>query len=169
MPRVSNKRLPDLDLLREVLHYDKLTGDFVWKKKTSPQSPVRVGDSAGWAGNHGRLMITIDRKDYHASRIAWYMETGRDPGDMVIDHINGLVWDNRLSNLRMVTGTENARNVKRHNRSGRLMGVTTDKHGKYVSRLGQKYLGYFDDFFEAACCRLSAQNAMGYHANHGRA
>ena len=169
MSKVSKKPLPDLETLRELLHYNAATGDFTWKKKSSPASQARVGESAGYFSSSDRLIITIHTKRYQASRIAWYMETGQDPGDMVIDHISGVTWDNRLCNLRMVTHTENAQNVKKHKRSGRLMGVTIDKHGKFVARLSSTHLGYFSDFFDAVCARISAQNAAGFHGNHGRA
>ena len=169
MSKVSRKPLPDLETLRELLHYNAATGDFTWKKKPSPASQARVGESAGYLNDQGRLIITIHCERYKASRIAWCMETGQDPGDMDIDHINGARWDNRLCNLRMVTYIENAQNVKRHKRSGKLMGVTMDRHGKFVAKLSNKRLGYFADFFDAACARISAQNAAGYHENHGRA
>lgn len=31
-----------------------------------------------------------------------------------------------------------------------------------------KYLGRFDDFFEACCARKSADNTYNFHMNHGK-
>ena len=167
MSKVSKKQLPDLETLRDLLHYNAATGDFTWKKKTSPWSGYQAGDSAGHLNAEGRKILKFNRVSYKAARIAWYMETGQDPGDMVIDHISGNVRDDRFSNLRMVSAADNQRNVKKHKCSGRLMGVYRAR-GKFQVKVGSNYVGEFNDFFDAACARISALNSAGFHPNHGR-
>lgn len=64
------------------------------------------------------------------------------------DHINGDKLDNRRSNLRMCTRTENMRNRKKQDGSSKYKGVTWYKKlGKWSVRITheekRKFLGYF--------------------------
>jgi len=111
---------------------------------------------------------------YYAHRIIWEMKYGDIPDDMYIDHIDGNGMNNRLSNFRLVTNNDNAKNKKLHknNKSG-VSGITWYKKlEKWTVRIGvngkEKHLGYFEDFFEAVCRRKSAEVEFGYHINHGR-
>lgn len=74
---------------------------------------------------------------------------------MMVDHINhdGLI--NTDSNLRIVTNAENTQNKQSANRNSKsgILGVSWNKHGKWVSQLmvdnKKIYLGCFDDVHEA--------------------
>ena len=77
--------------------------------------------------------------------------------NLIVDHINGNVLDNRKCNLRLCTRAENARNAKKpkSNTSG-YIGVS--KSGKkwqaQISLNGKThYLGTFEDKIEAARAR----------------
>lgn len=105
-------------------------------------------------------------------RLIWFYVYGEFPLGQ-IDHINGIKTDNRLSNLRVVTNTENQRNQKRNinNKTG-VSGVTWHKRdNKWYVNIGgghkKIYLGSFCDLFEAFCARKSAENRLKYHENHG--
>ena len=67
------------------------------------------------------------------------------PDDMEVDHINGDPLDNRRSNLRLVTHSQNMQN--RHN-SRYLRGVSLLPSGRYVARVWTDgkplHLGVFD-------------------------
>lgn len=56
-------------------------------------------------------MIYIKAHRYPAHRLAWLYMTGGFPPQLM-DHINGIVHDNRFANLRLATALENARNAK---------------------------------------------------------
>ena len=77
--------------------------------------------------------------------------------NLIVDHINGNVLDNRRCNLRLCTRAENARNVKKSksNTSG-YVGVTKEGR-KWLAtvRLNHKTyrLGRFEDKVEAARAR----------------
>lgn len=84
------------------------------------------------------------------------------PDDVVIDHINWNKLDNRKSNLRLATKTQNNINIKRksNNRSG-YTGVSVLRNGKFhaaISYKNIKYsLGNYDTIEEAARVRHKAE------------
>jgi hypothetical protein len=134
---------------------------------------VQVGDRAGWTHRTGYRYVGINLTTHSEHRLAWLMRTGAFP-EGEIDHIDGNRLNQSPDNLRVVTHQENHRNKKRRcdNTSG-MMGVHGDKRrGKWHARIkldGKRiHLGYFDDFFEAACARKSAEKRYGFHRNHGR-
>jgi hypothetical protein len=136
---------------------------------------MRELDGKLWSTDgHGYWATKVDGKAVSQHRYVWEKANGPIPAGMQIDHINGDRRDNRLSNLRVVTHQENSKNVKRRkdNKSG-VTGVGWHKKvGKWQVQIQAdgKYMriGYFDDWFEAVCARLSANNLYGYHPNHGR-
>ncbi|MDA6380520.1 HNH endonuclease signature motif containing protein [Escherichia coli] len=72
-------------------------------------------------------MIMINGKAYPAHRLAWLIVYGTMP-DGFIDHINRVRTDNRISNLRLVTHSENMQNrkIQKNNKSG-YRGVSWDE------------------------------------------
>ena len=85
---------------------------------------------------------------------------GEIPEGKFIDHIDGNPLNNKKSNLRIVSNSENQQNLSpqifRNTLSG-IRGVTWNKqHKKWQAQVkihGKKFnLGYFDDKFEAGNC-----------------
>lgn len=69
-------------------------------------------------GVPGRCGVTIGKwRIYSVHRIIWQMFHGDIPEGMVIDHINGDPWDNRITNLRLVTQKQNVQNAKKSKRN----------------------------------------------------
>lgn len=174
-------------MLRIILNYDSETGALTWRHrgpaffKTGEGSGLR--EQARWnrryAGSQafslcrGYLRGSVGKKTVSAHRAAWAIHYGEWPKGQV-DHINGDTTDNRICNLRVVTGRENSRNQKRRksNTSG-CMGVTYESHcGKWRARInsgGKRLsLGLFVTKEEAISARHAAQIKFGYHENHGR-
>ena len=139
---------------------------------------ARAGAIATTRGYQGYLIIYLTKDgrqvNYRAHRVAWLLHTGEVPGDMQIDHIDGDPTNNRISNLRLVTHRENGINQRKHkNNTSGVMGLYWHKKaGKWavqISEFGKiKYLGLFEDKWEAICARKSAENRFGYHENHGK-
>lgn len=88
------------------------------------------------------------------------------------DHVNGNSLDNRRSNLRLATNSENASNVKRHrdNKSG-YKGVVYDSSRKkwraeIMSKGERRHLGRYDTAEEAY--RAYCQEAVKLHGKFAR-
>lgn len=158
------------DQLKEVLHYCPETGVFTWLK------PQCLGHRAGT--NH----VTHSGKTYRRLRLSgrWYKEhklaflymTGSFPFDQV-DHENGNGTDNRWTNLRDISVTENNQNKKMPitNTSG-TVGVSWDRTKNrwyaYISvKDTNKSIGRFTSKDDAIAARKAAEVELGYHPNHG--
>ena len=113
------------------------------------------------------------RKSARFHRVIYFLATGEDITEKVIDHINGDTLDNRIENLRAVTGKENQRNTKlSSNSTTGINGVTKRKYGKpYEVQIhvdGKAiYLGTFATLEEAAAARAEADKRYGFSGRHG--
>lgn len=168
--------------LEECLSYNPGTGVFTWRvrppehfKKEMSHKSWNTKFSGKMAGHvnkiHGYLVISVENKDYRAHRLAWLYHHGHDP--LTIDHIDGNKTNNKITNLRSVSLSENQKNrrIGRNTKNG-IFGVRIDKRtGKYYARITvhgrEVYLGCFSSFFSACCARKSAENSYKFHANHG--
>ena len=127
-----------------------------------------------WINSHGYAMTKIGDKNVRVHRLVWEEANGPIPSGMDIDHINGDRTDNRIENLRPVTRAENMKNCKvyKNSKTG-VPGVCWCKVKKkwrvyLVENYKQKHLGYYRDWFDAVCARMSANNKYNFHVNHGR-
>jgi len=156
--------------LKSILQYNPYTGDFTRLKKTAPNAIKGVFAGGTPCKHNGYIRISISGKRYLAHRLAWFYVYGEWTSQ--IDHINGLRHDNSLSNLRAVTNAENCKNkmLTPTNKTG-IMGVHFHK-GKFDAaiKVSRKkiHLGRFNNIFDAACARKSAEKKYGFHPNHGR-
>ncbi|NCH77582.1 HNH endonuclease signature motif containing protein [Cronobacter sakazakii] len=116
------------EYLSDVLSYSPETGVFKWKVKAGPCSP---GSLAGSYNSHGYRLISVNHQRYFAHRLAWLFFYGELPDGFDIDHINGIRDDNRISNLRLATRSQNNMNsiVSSKNKSG-CRGVCFHKRDK---------------------------------------
>ena len=154
--------------LKRVLHYDPETGIFKWIVNAGAKGRGRAGDVAG-TNDQGYIKIIIAGKKYRAHRLAFLYMNGNFPKNAV-DHIDGNRGNNKWTNLREATVTDNNRNMRlyRRNVTG-LHGVQpgyTKRGGWTICFPGGR--GWAKDFFEACCIRKSAENRIGFHENHGR-
>ena len=154
----------------EVLNYAPETGLFTWKKSLNRR--IKVGAAAGLVNMYGYVAIKIDKKKILAHRLAWLFVNGRLP-DKQIDHIDGDRANNRIINLREVSGSQNQRNsgLTSSNTSG-YSNICWCKRAKAwkVSMHDQGrpiHIGNFREISEAILARDSAYLRLGYHSNHG--
>ena len=100
--------------LKELLHYNPLTGVFTWLKPL--RNGVRPGSVAGCVHQQGYVQIAMFGRSYRAHRLAWLYVHGTWP-KAELDHINGIRGDSGISNLREATRAENGRNLSRNTRN----------------------------------------------------
>lgn len=116
----------NFDIANKYFSYDPETGILIWKITNNRK---KAGDEAGLVHiSDGSKVVTLFSKQYKYHRIAWLLHHGKWP-DGVIDHINGIKTDNRISNLRDVSNLINAQNQRKaakNNKTGYL-GVSKRK------------------------------------------
>jgi hypothetical protein len=158
------------ELVREFLDYDPSSGDFIYKFRSADsftdfhQSSERKaksyntrygGKTPYYSFVDGYAYISLQNQKCKAHRLAWMHVYGDIPQGIEIDHINGNKSDNRISNLRLATRSENCRNSKLSplNTSG-SKGVSWNKaRNKWTAQIKingrQKHLGVFKNVEDA--------------------
>lgn len=131
--------------LKELMQYDPETGVFT---RLSGRGGKPAGGFVGGPDKDGYWMISVDGVRYKAHRLAFMYMLGRWPqGD--VDHINRTTGDNRWSNLREASRSQNMANVgtTKANKSGYrgVSWVETKKRWKAQIRRGGTncHIGYF--------------------------
>lgn len=173
------------EALSDLIHYDAETGRLTWMSR-SASSFARPSDAKRWEANFsGRPALTalndqgyltgiIKGRPYRAHRVAWALAHGRWP-DGQIDHLNGDRADNRLVNLRDVTGSHNQRNAKlqRNSQSGVCGVYWHAARGKWRAEITfdgkTRHLGQFSTKADAERARLEANERHGFTERHGQA
>jgi len=123
-----------LEQLQAALSYDPDTGIFTWIEPHSPR--LKVGQIAGCVATVGYRYICVDQNKYLAHRLAILFTTGEWP-EHDVDHVNCNRDDNRISNLRNATRTQNMLNRAgpQSNSSLGILGVSPCKNGKFKAQL----------------------------------
>lgn len=140
------------DLLIEFLEYSHEAGVFLWKTNTRK---TKAGFIAGSVNKKGYRYISIKGNRSSAHRLAWLYFYGCEPIGM-IDHIDGNKDNNKISNLRECSHSENGQNRRRSskNSSSGVLGVHwCNRKKKWCSQIEvssggkrkRKTIGYFED------------------------
>lgn len=180
---MAKRPLPSAEELRQLLRYEAETGKLFWLERPRSMFETQRHCSvwnAKYSGkeaftttdNHGYRGGCIFKNTVKAHRVAMALVMGAWPTDEV-DHINGVRSDNRLSNIRLATRSENMRNKKiaSHNASG-FKGVfwcTQRRKWRANIRADGKniYLGHFTTPEEAHRAYIDAAEKM--HGEFARA
>lgn len=102
--------------------------------------------------NKGRIESVVTKIQKYKIRksIKLHQLIMNNNSNLVIDHINGNVLDNRKENLRLLTVAENNTNLKDwHISSAGYQNIYLEKDGKYAVRIKPKRYGRYNTLEEA--------------------
>jgi hypothetical protein len=169
--------------LKESLKYNQFTGIFTWIKRPARHfESFRIerstnarmsGVNAGTKDKKGYIVICLHGKLYKAHRLAFLYVNGSFPENEV-DHIDGDKSNNKFTNLRDVSKSDNMKNASlpSTNTSGTIgvgFHVPANKWRAHIKIEGvYKHLGLFDEMSGAILARKEAENFYNFHKNHGR-
>lgn len=142
--------------LRAMLSYDPETGVFVWVNCASDK--MKTNALAGYLDRRGYRFIRVKTKPYLAHRLAWLYHYGKWPTD-ILDHKNMDRSDNRISNLREASTSQNQMNVvaRRNNQYPKGVRLQFGKFQANITKHGQRYyLGSFETEQEAKAAYSAA-------------
>lgn len=159
----------DIALFHKYLLLDEGSGIIRWKTKIAKKTVV--GEEAGFIRDDGYKAVQLFGRRYMTHRVVFGMVNGAV--DQEIDHINGDICDNRPSNLRAATRSQQNMN-KRLSRAN-----STGYQGVYFNRPKNLFnarirvncrrisLGYFKTPEEAYAAYLAGIEK--YHGEYRRA
>lgn len=120
------------------------------------------GRSFGSTNGDGYMRKNVNAQKFKVHDLIAGAFLGKKPENYDVDHINGNRADNRPSNLRYVTRSENLRGYQKVRGKSKYRGVTAPNNNpKFIVNVGLgkenqhklKYLGSFTDEKEAAIAR----------------
>ena len=166
-------RKPDFSYeeLKSLLEYDPLEGTFRWTNNAFH----RVAGKP--AGNNCKkdvyAYIMINKNNWLAHRLAWFLYYGYYP-TVMIDHRDRNRANNKIDNLKEVTGTENNQNLSLpiDNKSG-VCGVHYDiprQKWKAQIKINGKTIniGRYTNFQDAVDAREEYRKKLGFSETHGK-
>ena len=178
---MAKRPLPSPEVLRQLLCLNPNEGKVYWRERPDEmfergQQSVRHNAAtwnARWAGKQaltaktskGYFHGSINSKYYLRHRVIWALAHGKWP-EALIDHANGDITDNRLSNLREATHSQNTSNRRPSNKTSKYMGVSWNTKREtwqaFINLNGRsKWLGYHP-------CEITAANAYDAAAKSAR-
>ena len=152
----KRKQLPSQKRLLELFTYNPDTGEV---RRNFERGGHKAGSLCGTPKATGGFMASADGQFYVLHRLIWVYMTGEDPGGY-LDHKNGDPSDNRWSNLRQCTQSQNNCNkkVQSNNRTG-LKGVHRMKNGRFRSRVNLR-----GKYYDLGCFATAAEAKAAYDA-----
>lgn len=168
-----------VDLINELIEYDKDDGSFTWRRRSIDYFPCErtcngwnsryAGEKAGCIAktkNNSYRKITLFKKMFHASDLALLLSTGEWPNGVVV-HVDGDTTNDALRNLKVVEYREayTSNKVYKNNTTGHK-GIYASGNGFFtvqVSYHGKQYhVMRTNDIDEAILARKKAEKDFGY-------
>lgn len=154
-----------LDMVEHLFQVDAEGGLIWWKNPTNPR--LKVGSIAGCQTHRSAyvmigLTIQGKKKWFKRHRLIWLYVHGKWP-EADIDHINGVPGDDRISNLRAATKSQNSMNCKvsSKNTSGCKGVCWNPKKERWRARITmagkENFLGWFKTLEGAIVARKNAE------------
>ena len=118
--------------LYESLDYDPASGNLIHRLSGGRRKPGKIaGTKMRQPGKFTTyIQVQLNGKAYKGHRLAWFFTTGDWPTGH-LDHIDGDGTNNRMSNLRLATNSQNMANRRRNtNSNSPYKGVCFIRKGK---------------------------------------
>lgn len=159
--------LASLADVRRLLSYDPESGVFTRLVSTGGAA---AGSVAGYVAVRGNRSISVNKKRFAEHRLAWFFMTGEWPKNE-IDHIDGNPLNNRFSNLREATSSQNKQNrhkARSDNKHGLIGAYKHCVSAKGVTRWRAriqvdgvvKHIGLFDSAELAQAAYIEAKRQL---------
>ena len=128
----------------------------------------RDGRKAVSLTQKGYQRTSVAGREYRVHRLVWLWVHGKHPPEgMTIDHINGNKVDNRISNLRVATTSQNKQNARKarlDSKSGLIGATWYSRCNKWRAAIQvdgkKKHLGYFDEVEKAHAVYIEAKRTL---------
>ena len=123
-------------------------GNLYWKETF--HNKARKGHIVGTKKQNGYYEVQYQYKRYYIHRLIWEYFNGPIPTNQVVDHINGIPYDNRIENLRLLNHNQNLINIDKRstNKSG-YRGISWDKtHQCWVAALSYQGKRVFRKYYK---------------------
>lgn len=134
---------------------DKFCGEFKSVKSASANSP------AGTLNTVGYYAVSMYNQSFLAHRLVYCLISKTDiPSDKVVDHIDGNRSNNLISNLRLLSRSDNSRNKKHKTTNTGYQSITDVVKKQYFS------VGYRLDFKTYRICFSYNPNPSKTSRNH---
>ncbi len=158
---------------KQLFSYDPEEGILRWRKRPSGRNTSLI---AGYLKENpskpSYWVVMVNYKNYKVHQIIWVYMTGKWP-DKLVDHRDLDGTNNRWSNLRLGTNSQNMMNgsIRKDNTTG-AKGVSWDRRKeRFRARINvggkEIWLGYFDTVDAAKVAREVA--AKQHHGEFARA
>jgi len=132
--------MPPYEEISKLIEYDPDKGEFRWLVGLEGRKR-NAGDVAGNPSEHGYRIIYVAefKRSFRAARLAWYLQTGEDPGVDEIDHLDRNKLNDKFKNLEPKTRSANAVNTRTSTRckSG-IRGVWQKSDGKWGAKISRE-------------------------------
>lgn len=161
---------------REYFTYSNESGCLLWATRKSRQWAKSIGQPAGVeyyrdSGRKKSVRVTVKGRLHPVHRIIWEMHHGPIPDGILIDHVDGNPFNNRLSNLRAVSHAQNTVNSRVYGTPSRVKGVSKRKEPsnlpwkvKLVFGGITRYDKYFA--FKSDAARAYAKQSLRWHGKN---
>lgn len=180
---IENVKNLSLEFLQECFRYNAEEGFLYWHERPLHHfegnsrrlqfNSMCAGNRAGTINNLGYVPITLTKGEISyrmfAHHIVWKLHGGEFVDGQVLDHINGIPWDNRIENLRQVPPAINVRNsrLRKDNKYG-CPGIHWLKNKsqyrvEMVTDGVHQHIGYYDTLEEAVAARQEAELRIRGH------
>ena len=148
------------EIVRAKFAYNPVTGHLLHRRG---RGRAQRGTRAGSLKPTGYRVVNVNGRFFQSARVAWLHYYGMWP-EHQIDHINHCRDDDRIENLRDVTGT-----VNQHNQSGARKNNTSGCVGVHFNNKEQRwyavtylksklhFLGSFHTFEDAVAARIEGK------------